>query len=162
MDPVAIGVAVGMTVVSRLTKSLMEKAVDPTRVAKSVNWLFGAVSHFLKLRRKEEPKDTPIPAPPEATLQKAAPRESRHPFFGGQFAYVPKAQRYAQIYGLTGNRELERAYYDSARMDLEPMVEQQPEDARLRGALGIAYAKEGDREISGMDSRYSSRSMAAS
>ena len=63
-----------------------------------------------------------------------------NPFIGNQFEYEAKAQRYAEIYGLTGNRELERAYYDSARMDLEPMVEQQPEDARLHGALGIAYA----------------------
>ncbi len=69
-----------------------------------------------------------------------------NPFTSGQFAYVTKAQRYAEIYGLTGNPELERAYYDSARMDLEPMVEQQAEDARLHGALGIAYAGLGQKD----------------
>ncbi len=93
MDPVAIGVAVGMTVVSRLTKSLMEKAVDPTRVAKSVNWLFGAVSHFLKLRRKEESKDTPIPAPPEVTPEEEPPQDVSDEAVEEQTAAVEKISK---------------------------------------------------------------------
>jgi serine/threonine-protein kinase len=57
-----------------------------------------------------------------------------------QFGYVPKAQLYAQVYGLMGNRELEQVYYDSARIDLETRVREQPDDARYRSALGIALA----------------------
>ena len=57
-----------------------------------------------------------------------------------QFLYVPKAQLYAQIYGLMGNRQLERAYYDSTRSMLEARIQQRPDDERYRSALGIAYA----------------------
>ncbi len=53
---------------------------------------------------------------------------------------MPKAQLYAQIYGLMGNRQLERAYYDSARSMLETKVQERPDDERFRSALGIAYA----------------------
>ncbi len=57
-----------------------------------------------------------------------------------QLLYVPKAQLYAQIYGLMGNRQRERAYYDSARSILETKVQERPDDERFRSALGIAYA----------------------
>ncbi|MCH7874582.1 MAG: hypothetical protein IH965_04710, partial [Gemmatimonadetes bacterium] len=57
-----------------------------------------------------------------------------------QFLHVPKAQFYAQIYGLMGNSQLERAYYDSTRSMLETRIQQRPDDERLRSALGIAYA----------------------
>ncbi len=58
----------------------------------------------------------------------------------GQMRYVPKIQVYAQIHGLMGNRQRERAYYDSARSMLESKIQQRPDDERLRSALGIAYA----------------------
>ena len=66
--------------------------------------------------------------------------------FEGQFLYVPKAQWYAQVYGLVGDRRLERVYYDSARTAMEALVRDRPEDARFHGALGIAYAGLGRKE----------------
>jgi serine/threonine-protein kinase len=63
-----------------------------------------------------------------------------------QYLYVPKAQLYAQIFGLMGNRQRERAHYDSARSVLETKVQQRPDDERYRSALGIAYAGLGRRE----------------
>ena len=60
--------------------------------------------------------------------------------FDTQFWFVPKAQLYAQVYGLMGNRQLEKDYYDSARSILESKIQEDPNDARVRSALGIAYA----------------------
>ncbi|UCC72805.1 MAG: hypothetical protein JSV86_21025 [Gemmatimonadota bacterium] len=54
--------------------------------------------------------------------------------------FVPRAQLYAQVYGLMGDRELERAYYDSARAVVEARLGELPADPRLHSALGIAYA----------------------
>jgi serine/threonine-protein kinase len=66
--------------------------------------------------------------------------------FANQFLHVPKAQLYAQVHGLLGNRQLERAYYDSARSVLESGIQQRPDDDRYRSALGIAYAGLGRKE----------------
>ncbi len=66
--------------------------------------------------------------------------------FESQFRYVLTAQRYAQIYGLMGDSERERAYFDSTRSMLEIKVQQFPDDARFRSALGIAYAGLGRKE----------------
>jgi serine/threonine-protein kinase len=63
-----------------------------------------------------------------------------------QFLHVPRAQLYAQIHGLSGNRPLEQAYYDSTRSMLETEVRQHPDDERYRSALGIAYAGLGRKE----------------
>ncbi len=63
-----------------------------------------------------------------------------------QFLYVPRAQLYAQIHGLMGNRHLERTYYDSTRSMLEAGIQQLPDDERYRSALGIAYAGLGRKE----------------
>jgi TolB-like protein/Tfp pilus assembly protein PilF/predicted Ser/Thr protein kinase len=60
--------------------------------------------------------------------------------FETQFYFVPKAQLYAQIYGLMNKTQLEKAYYDSARKILEARIQEQPEDARFHSALGILYA----------------------
>jgi serine/threonine-protein kinase len=60
--------------------------------------------------------------------------------FDTQFWFVPKAQLYAQINGLMGNRQLEKDYYDSARSVLGSKIQEDPNDARFRSALGIAYA----------------------
>jgi len=54
--------------------------------------------------------------------------------------FVPRAQLYAQVYGLIGDRGRERAYYDSARAVVEARLEELPADPRLHSALGIAYA----------------------
>src|SRR6266536_2824036 len=64
MDPISLGVGVGVAVVSQVTKKILEKAADPEKVASSVNWLFHAVSHFFKVRKKETPPETPIAPPP--------------------------------------------------------------------------------------------------
>jgi serine/threonine protein kinase/Flp pilus assembly protein TadD len=66
--------------------------------------------------------------------------------FGTQFYFIPKAQLYAQIYGLMGDRQLEQAHYESARNILETKAQEQPEDSRLHSALGIAYAGLGRKE----------------
>jgi len=60
--------------------------------------------------------------------------------FETQFYYVPKAQLYAEIYGLMNRPQLEQANYDSARSILEIKINEQPEDARFHSSLGIAYA----------------------
>ncbi|MFB9210411.1 hypothetical protein ACFFUR_01210 [Echinicola jeungdonensis] len=43
----------------------MKKAADPEKVANGVNWVFSAVSNFLKIRKKEQGVNTPAPLPPE-------------------------------------------------------------------------------------------------
>jgi TolB-like protein/Tfp pilus assembly protein PilF len=60
--------------------------------------------------------------------------------------YIPKDLLRAQVYELKGERDRGRTFYESARDHLLSKIEQQPEDARLRSALGIAYAGLGDRE----------------
>ena len=50
--------------------------------------------------------------------------------------YVPKDLVAAQIHGLMGRPELERAHYEKARDLLEAKVEEQPKDHRVHGALG--------------------------
>ncbi len=60
--------------------------------------------------------------------------------FADQFHFMPRAQLYAQVYGLMGRRDLERAYYDSARAIVVAALQDRPEDARLHSALGIADA----------------------
>jgi TolB-like protein/predicted Ser/Thr protein kinase len=60
--------------------------------------------------------------------------------FDDQFQFIPKAQLFAEVYGLMRHRELEQAYYDSARVLLERRILDQPGDSRFHSALGIAYA----------------------
>jgi serine/threonine-protein kinase len=60
--------------------------------------------------------------------------------FQDQFRFVPRALLYAQVYGLMQRHGLERAYYDSARIIVSRKLHEQPDDPRLRSALGIAYA----------------------
>ncbi len=43
--------------------------------------------------------------------------------------YLLKTQLYAQVYGLMGNPQLERVYYDSTRSVLESETRQRPDDA---------------------------------
>ncbi len=60
--------------------------------------------------------------------------------YGDQYQFVPRVQLLAQIYGLMKRPDLERVYYDSARIVEEKKIQQQPDDARFHSALGIAYA----------------------
>jgi serine/threonine-protein kinase len=61
------------------------------------------------------------------------------------FRVVPRAQLYALVYALTQRPDLARAYYDSARSILYKKVQEDPDDPRLRTAIGIAYAGLGRR-----------------
>ena len=60
--------------------------------------------------------------------------------FSSQFVFIPKAQVYAQINGLMGNKEVEQAQYESAASILKTRIQQEPNDARFHSALGITYA----------------------
>jgi adenylate cyclase len=59
---------------------------------------------------------------------------------GTLWYFIPKVQLYARIYGFMGNRQLEQANYDSARIILENKVNERPEDERFHSSLGITYA----------------------
>jgi TolB-like protein/DNA-binding SARP family transcriptional activator/Tfp pilus assembly protein PilF len=76
-----------------------------------------------------------------ARLASAAPD-----LFADQLRFTPKAELYAQVYGLMQRHDLERAYYDSARSIVAERLRDQPDDARLHSALGIAYAGLGRKE----------------
>ena len=67
-------------------------------------------------------------------------------FQDDQYVFVPTAQIRAEIHGLMGRPELEREGYESSRVQLEAMIEERPEDARLHSALGIALAGLGRKE----------------
>ncbi|HZI21471.1 MAG TPA: hypothetical protein VFD76_03115, partial [Gemmatimonadales bacterium] len=53
---------------------------------------------------------------------------------------------FAQLYGLTRRHDMERTYYDSARVFVSRRVQERPDDPRLHSALGIAYAGLGRRQ----------------
>ncbi len=57
-----------------------------------------------------------------------------------QLRFIPRAQLYAEVYGLMGRRGPERAYYDSARALVAARLRAHPDDPRLHSALAIAYA----------------------
>jgi len=57
-----------------------------------------------------------------------------------QFRFFPRELMMAQVYGLLGRHELERASYDSARAFLSGKMRENPDDPRFHSALGIAYA----------------------
>ncbi|HXI63150.1 MAG TPA: BTAD domain-containing putative transcriptional regulator [Gemmatimonadales bacterium] len=63
-----------------------------------------------------------------------------------QFRFIPRAQLCAQLYGLTRRYDMERSYYDSARVFVSRRVQERPDDPRLHSALGIAYAGLGRRQ----------------
>jgi len=63
-----------------------------------------------------------------------------------QFFFIPRAIRYASIYGYMNENELAKKCYDEGRNILEAKIQQQPDDARLHSTLGIAYAGLGRRE----------------
>ena len=57
-----------------------------------------------------------------------------------QNRFVPRTELYAEVYGLMGNRERARVYYDSARNVVARKLREHPDDPRLHSALGIAWA----------------------
>jgi len=83
----------------------------------------------------------------EGNYQKALDRLSlKSEDVNTQWDFVPKAMRYARIYGYMNEDELAKKYYDESRNILEAKIQQQPDDARFHSALGIAYAGLGRRE----------------
>ena len=60
--------------------------------------------------------------------------------------FVPKAQLYAQIHALMGDKQREQEYYNLDRTYLENKIKEQPDDPRLYSSLGIAYAGLGFKE----------------
>jgi tetratricopeptide (TPR) repeat protein len=60
--------------------------------------------------------------------------------FSNQYWYIPKALLTARIYEQMNEVELARQHYDSAATLLEAEIQKAPDDSRLYGALGIAYA----------------------
>lgn len=60
--------------------------------------------------------------------------------FQDELRFVPKAQLYAQIYALMGDKQREQEYYNLDRTYLENKIKEKPDDSRLYSALGIAYA----------------------
>ncbi|OHB60050.1 MAG: hypothetical protein A2168_03725 [Planctomycetes bacterium RBG_13_50_24] len=57
-----------------------------------------------------------------------------------QYYFVPRAMRYASIFRYMNDNERAKECYDEARTILEDRIQQEPNDARFRSALGIAYA----------------------
>jgi DNA-binding SARP family transcriptional activator/TolB-like protein/Tfp pilus assembly protein PilF len=97
----------------------------------------------------------PPPEDPQALVELAAGRWGAIPrILGGQYDAVledltlsPAISDTAGFYlvkaELTARHDqaaLARDYYDSARVRLESLTQQQPDDALLRGRLGLAYA----------------------
>jgi len=54
--------------------------------------------------------------------------------------FVPRALRYASIYGYMHKSDLSKNYYSEGQEILEARIRRQPNDARFHSALGIAYA----------------------
>jgi tetratricopeptide (TPR) repeat protein len=57
-----------------------------------------------------------------------------------QLWYLPPELLVASVYREMGERELAAACLDSARVHLEKLVREHPDDARYRGSLGVTYA----------------------
>jgi tetratricopeptide (TPR) repeat protein len=57
-----------------------------------------------------------------------------------QFYYHHRSFHIANIYRIMGELDLAMRYYDSARIALEPRLEENPDDPRLYSALGKIYA----------------------
>jgi len=63
-----------------------------------------------------------------------------------QFIFRPVEQLRAEIYFLQGNEKLKNDNYLAAKSIIESRLKDQPEDARMHSALGLVYARLGDKE----------------
>jgi eukaryotic-like serine/threonine-protein kinase len=68
------------------------------------------------------------------------------PEVGSQFVLIPRQLLLAHLYRMKGDAAKARAGFDSARVVLEAMIAERPQDDRLYSALGLTYAGLGDRE----------------
>jgi serine/threonine-protein kinase len=66
--------------------------------------------------------------------------------FGEQFTFNLRSLMKAWAYAGSNLPQLARAEFDSARVLLETLAAENPDDARIRSALGFAYAGLGRRE----------------
>jgi non-specific serine/threonine protein kinase len=71
--------------------------------------------------------------------------EPAYIFDAGSY-FVPKSQFLAKIYGLQNNKNLEKIYYDSAKIVIESKLTSLPDDPRLHSALGIVLAGLGKKD----------------
>jgi predicted Zn-dependent protease len=78
----------------------------------------------------------------EGAIQEAIQRVSSESWEAveGQENYVPRALLLAQLYGLAGQPQQERNYYEAAAKVIMAKIKQQPEKAAYHSALGIAFA----------------------
>jgi len=77
----------------------------------------------------------------DANYQGALDRLSLNPpDVNDQHYFIPNALRYALILEYMGNKDLSVKYYEEAERILENKIQSDPNDARLHGSLGIAYA----------------------
>ena len=60
--------------------------------------------------------------------------------------FTPKSQIIARIHGLKNNKNLEKIYYDSARVVLKSKLTTHPDDSRIHSALGIVLAGLGKKD----------------
>jgi len=66
------------------------------------------------------------------------------PWLDDQYEFAPRALGYARAFTLAGDDGRARAYYDSARVELQARIAADPEDPRFHSALGIVEAGLGD------------------
>ena len=66
--------------------------------------------------------------------------------FEGHFYFRPVEQLRAEIYYLQGNEKLKNDNFLAAKSIIESRLKDQPEDARMHSALGLVYARLGDKE----------------
>jgi len=64
----------------------------------------------------------------------------------GQFIFRPVEQLRAEIYYLQGNEKLKNDNLLAAKSIIEIKLKDQPDDARMHSALGLVYARLGDKE----------------
>ncbi len=76
--------------------------------------------------------------------------------------FTPKASLYGVTYQLAGQPELAQPYFETARAQVARALEANPEDERLRIALGEALAGLGDRQGAEREAREAMRLMPTS
>ena len=66
--------------------------------------------------------------------------------FDNQLNYLPIPLLRGQVQILSGQADLARHSFEAARLDLEQKIRTRPDDSRLHGSLGIAYAGLGQKQ----------------
>jgi serine/threonine-protein kinase len=79
-----------------------------------------------------------------------------------QTMYSPISLLRGQVHALAGQPDLARRSFEAARGELEQRLERDPDDHRLHGSLGIAYAGLGRRDEAVREARLACELMPAS